>query len=363
MLAETANVEHRTVNPRTPNSEPNVNTNGEAGTRKGERPGYLPRRLVHRVDFRRPTPLTMATHALASLVLLPAYTVAATAIRTPGMRFHRDALGVAARLVAKGGTRRLAEASRLALYPMDSTRYFEFDWTWNALKRRGRVSAYLDISSPRLFPLCYARRSEVERAVLVNPDAADLAVTEAWVSALDISGKCRLRGEAVENLDPGDGRFDAITSISVFEHIADERAALEAVRRLLKPGGALLLTLPCAANGYDQYRDYDEYGLGSPDADGRYFFQRFYDLASLRERIFAMLGEPRQMVVYGEREPGFFGRNAEAKMRGLPYPFWREGYMMGRHFRTFPSIDALPGEGVVALEFINTESAAQRGPV
>jgi hypothetical protein len=40
-------------------------------------------------------------------------------------------------------------------------------------------------------------------------------------------------------------------------------------------------------------------------------------------------------------------------MRGLPYPFWREGYMMGRHFRAYPSIDALPGEGVVALEFVN----------
>ena len=59
------------------------------------------------------------------------------------------------------------------------------------------------------------------------------------------------------------------------------------------------------------------------------------------------------MTVYGEREPGYFGRNAQQKMRGLPYPFWREGYMMGRHFQIYPSIDALPGEGVVALEFVN----------
>jgi SAM-dependent methyltransferase len=361
MLAETASVEYRTLNPeprtpnpelRTQNSEPNVNTNGEARTRKGERPGYCPRRLVRRIEFRPPTPLTMVTHALASLVLLPAYAVAATAIRTPGMRFHREALSVAARLVAKGGTKLLGQAGRLALYPMDSTRYFEFDWAWNALMRLGRVGAYLDVSSPRLFPLCYARRSEVERAVLVNPDAADLATTEAWASALGLSGKCRLRRQAVESLDAGDGQFDVITSISVFEHIVDERAALKAVHRVLKPGGTLLLTLPCAASGYDQYRDYDEYGLSSPDPGGRYFFQRFYDPASLRDRVFAVVGEPRQTMVYGEREPGFFGRNADAKMRGLPYPFWREGYMMGRHFQAYPSIDALPGEGVVALEFV-----------
>jgi hypothetical protein len=109
--------------------------------------------------------------------------------------------------------------------------------------------------------------------------------------------------------------------------------------------------MPCAAEGYDQYRDYDEYNLSRPDARGRFFFQRFYDPASLRERVFSVLGEPRQVTVYGEREPGYFGRNAQKKMRGLPYPFWREPYMMGRHFQTYPSIDALPGEGVVALEF------------
>ncbi len=295
----------------------------------------------------------MATHGLASVLLLPAYAVAASAIGTPGMRFHREAISVAARLVAKGGSKLLGQAGRLALYPMDSTRYFEFDWAWASLMRLGPVPAYLDISSPRFFPLCYARRSEVGRAVLVNPDAADMATTESWVSALGLSGKCDARRQSVEELEPGVGRFDAITSISVFEHIADERAALVALRRLLKPGGTALLTLPCAATGYDQYRDYDEYGLTTPDADGRYFFQRFYDAASLRARVLSVLGEPRRTVVYGEREPGFFGRNADAKSRGLPYPFWREGYMMGRHFQIYPSIDALPGEGVVALEFVN----------
>lgn len=348
MLAEGANRK-----PRTASLESNVNTNGEARTGNDERRAYVPRRLVRRVPFNAPTPLTMATHALASVVLVPAYAAAATAIGTPGMRFHREAVAVAARLLAHGGTRLLGQAGRLALYPMDSTRYFEFDWAWSSLMRLGPVPAYLDISSPRFFPLCYARRSEVGRAVLINPDAADLATTEAWASALGITGKCRFGRQSVEELDAGAGLFDAITSISVFEHIADERAALTSLRRLLKPGGTALLTLPCAASGYDQYRDYDEYGLATPDAEGRYFFQRFYDAASLRARVLSVLGEPRRMVVYGEREPGFFGRNAEAKMRGLPYPFWREGFMMGRHFQNYPSIDALPGEGVVALEIRN----------
>jgi SAM-dependent methyltransferase len=313
---------------------------------------YEPRVLVRRIDHRKPRLLTMVTHGLASVVLVPSYALAAAAIGTPGVRFHLDAVGLALRLVARGGAGLVAQAGRLALYPMDSTRYFEFDWIWSRLQRLGRLRRYLDVSSPRFLPLTYVWRSGVEHACFVNPDKADLANTERWAAALSVSHRCRFIPAPIESSALGDERYDAITSISVFEHIADEKPALENVRRLLAPGGSLLITLPCAASGYDQYRDYDEYNLSTPDSEGRFFFQRFYDASSLRSRVFSVLGEPRQMTVYGESEPGFFGRNAQQKMRGLPYPFWREGYMMGRHFQIYPSIDALPGEGVVALEFV-----------
>ena len=310
---------------------------------------YEPRVLVRRVQRRTPGKLMLAANALASVVLVPSYALAATAIGTPGMRFHLEALSAAIRLVTHGRGL-LAQAGRLALYPMDSTRYFEFDWVWSRLQRLS-VKNYLDVSSPRLLPLSYVRRSGVARAWFVNPDKADLEMTKRWAGALSLSGRCSFSDDPIESSRLDDRRFDAITSVSVFEHIANEGPALARIRTLLAPGGTLLMTLPCTAAGYDQFRDFDEYNLGKPDGEGRYFFQRFYDAASLRDRVFSILGEPRQMTVYGESEPGFFGRNAQQKMRGLPYPFWREGYMMGRHFRTFPSIDALPGEGVVALEF------------
>jgi SAM-dependent methyltransferase len=313
---------------------------------------YEPRVLVRRVELRKPSALTLLTHGLASVVLVPSYALAAAAIGTPGMRFHLEAVDTAIRLVARGGSGLVAQAGRLALYPMDSTRYFEFDWVWSRLRRLRRVRTYLDVSSPRFLPLTFVRRADLERAWFVNPDKADLATTERWAAALSLSNRCRFSPAPIESFASGDERFDAITSISVFEHIVDERPALENLWRLLAPGGSLLMTLPCTAAGYDQYRDYDEYNLARPDADGRFFFQRFYDASSLRERIVSVLGEPRQVTVYGESEPGYFGRNAQQKMRGLPYPFWREGYMMGRHFQTYPSIAALPGEGVVALEFV-----------
>jgi hypothetical protein len=311
---------------------------------------YEPRVLVRRVEMRKPGALTLAANALASVVLVPSYALAATAIGTPGMRFHLEAVSAAIRLATRGNGL-IGQAGRLALYPMDSTRYFEFDWAWSRLQRLGHVKNYLDISSPRLFPLCYVRRSDVEHAWLLNPDRADIATTKQWADALALSNRCSFSDEPIESGRLDDHRFDAITSISVFEHIINEGPALARVKGLLAPRGTLLLTLPCTATGYDQFRDYDEYNLAKPDAEGRYFFQRFYDEVSLRDRVYSILGEPRHMTVYGESEPGYFGRNAQQKMRGLPYPFWREGYMMGRHFRIYPSIDALPGEGVVALEF------------
>jgi SAM-dependent methyltransferase len=268
------------------------------------------------------------------------------------MRFHLEAVDAALRLVTHGGSGLVMQAGRLALYPMDSTRYFEFDWMWARLQQVRRVRNYLDVSSPRFLPLSYVRRSRVESAWFVNPDSTDLTTTERWARALSIRNRCHFSATPIESSGLQERQFDAITSISVFEHIVDEGRALATVKQLLAPGGSLLLTLPCTAVGYDQFRDFDEYNRSHPDSQGRYFFQRFYDAASLRDRVFSVLGEPRQTTVYGESEPGYFGRNAQRKMQGFPYPFWREGYMMGRHFQVYPSIDALPGEGVVALEFV-----------
>src|SRR5262245_23736082 len=119
---------------------------------------YEPRVLVRRVEMRAPSALTLITSGLASVVLVPSYALAATAIGTPGMRFHLEAVSTAIRLATRGNGL-LAQAGRLALYPMDSTRYFEFDWVWSRLQRLRGVRNYLDISSPRLFPLSYVRHS------------------------------------------------------------------------------------------------------------------------------------------------------------------------------------------------------------
>jgi hypothetical protein len=280
------------------------------------------------------------------------YALAALAIGTPGMRFHIEAARIALALLRAKGPKAAESIARLLLVPIDSTRYFEFDWVWKRLVSRPDARRFLDVSSPRLLPLAYAKRARVLECWLLNPDASDLELTRQWAESLGIAGKCRFSASPIEGAELGDQRFDLVTSLSVLEHIVDERTALAGIWDRVASGGTLLLTLPCAAEAFDQSRDFNEYNLVAPAADGTYFFQRFYDEATLEARIFSVVGEPGSLAVYGEVVPGFFGRNADQKMRGLPYPIWREPYMMGKEFRSFPSIASLPGEGVVGLEFV-----------
>jgi SAM-dependent methyltransferase len=46
-------------------------------------------------------------------------------------------------------------------------------------------------------------------------------------------------------LDIEGGQFDAVTCISTLEHIPDDKQALANMMKILKPGGFLLLTVPC----------------------------------------------------------------------------------------------------------------------
>ena len=76
----------------------------------------------------------------------------------------------------------------------------------------------------------------------------------ALAAGIDMSvealGFCRQRGiervalSEVERLPFPDGAFDVITAMDMLEHTDDDLAALAELRRVLKPGGLLLVTVP-----------------------------------------------------------------------------------------------------------------------
>jgi SAM-dependent methyltransferase len=53
-----------------------------------------------------------------------------------------------------------------------------------------------------------------------------------------------IRNEDATQLTFADGLFDVVTSNQVFEHVTDDRAAYRECLRVLKPGGALIFSVP-----------------------------------------------------------------------------------------------------------------------
>jgi SAM-dependent methyltransferase len=250
---------------------------------------------------------------------------------------------------------RFREAYDLVFRPMDSFRYFEFGalWGYLTLPARGAVR-YLDVSSPRLFPTVLLKEFPDVGAEILNPDGKDLDETIRLMDAAGLSGRCRFHCKVVDDLDFPPETFDLVTSISAIEHIpgGGDRRAFEKLWLILKPGGRLLVTVPCSREPFEEYMDFNEYGLLSPDEEGFVFGSTFYDERMLRERFYGVAGEPERAAVYGERVAGSFFRNRSEKIANPDYPFWKEPYMMGRDYGRFGSVGELPGVGVAAMEFI-----------
>jgi SAM-dependent methyltransferase len=48
----------------------------------------------------------------------------------------------------------------------------------------------------------------------------------------------------IQRLTHPDASFDLVTSTEVFEHVADDRRGFAEIRRVLRPGGAFIFTVP-----------------------------------------------------------------------------------------------------------------------
>lgn len=317
-------------------------------------PREVPERMYIRVPTTRPTSLARRSVAAAiGALLAPMFGLLAGIRGVPGMGCRLRCVSLGARLMTRArGSADLSRASQTMLMPMDSTRYFEFDFVDRAV-RDLPVARYLDVSSPRLVPVLLATARPSVVVDMINPDGKDLAESRTLVQSARLSDRIALHNCLIDDAPFPAETFDLITCISVLEHIPDDGAALRAMIRMLKPGGMLVLSLPCRSRAAEQYIDRDEYGLLESDADGFVFWQRYYDSDSLRGRVFTVAGEPSGFEVYGERHSGTFQQNAHDKRAlGVFYPYWREPYWVSKQFRPFTTVDELPGEGVVGLTFV-----------
>jgi SAM-dependent methyltransferase len=294
----------------------------------------------------------MAARFLGEVARTPAALAVAAVRGTPGTSMHLRCACLAAAAALRGrGEARNAATSAL-VFPMDSVRYFEFDFAWRRVARLPHVERYLDVSSPRMFPLCLIASAGSVEAHLANPDEGDLGITRALAGAAGLQGRCTFHAATVAALDLPPGSFDLITCLSVLEHVPspDDAASVARLWALLRPGGRLILTLPVAREAFDEYLDLNDYGLLPTDADGWSFGQRVHDAASLDATLRATTGAPSAVEVFGERVAGAFVADRARKASG-GVALWKEPLRVARDYARFASIDALPGWGVVGLEF------------
>jgi SAM-dependent methyltransferase len=98
-----------------------------------------------------------------------------------------------------------------------------------------------------------------------QPVALEYSADGARVAAE--RGLTVVRGDAT-NLPAGANSVDLVTAFDIIEHIEDDHLALAEIHRVLRPGGTLLVTVPCDMrlwSGHDvashHFRRYDRDGL------------------------------------------------------------------------------------------------------
>ena len=237
--------------------------------------------------------------------------------------------------------------------PVSIVRYFEFPFVIKAIDWKA-AKACLDISSPRLFPIYLAKKFPHLKLEISNPDNNDLNETATQLRTLGSSCKINYVSYDATSLPYLDNSFDVITSISVIEHIPDrgDSLAIKEMWRVLKPGGKLVFTVPCAKLYYEEWRENDVYQLGNTKKDNKYFFQRFYDKSTLKNRLFHEIGfEPTLIEVFGEKVKGTFDCYIKRWIKfGLKETI-KDPYYIVRDYKHFDDINMLPGIGICGLIF------------
>jgi SAM-dependent methyltransferase len=260
----------------------------------------------------------------------------------PGLRFHRYwvRLAMTSFMSSRSELRQaIARAMEQTISPIS---FLEFDFAWKAVNAREPIQAYLDCSSPWLFPAMLLARRLCLSAAVLNSDARELEVIER-LAKVPRNGRIKpeFRGFNEVYL-PGES-FDLVTSLSSVARTADDVGTVKLLWNALKPGGMLLLSLPCAPRR-------TEHPIGISDALANE--ARTYDESMLEDRVFAAIGQPRRAVVYGESQAPI-GR---ATYPGTNGNISLSRYIdMGRRWRIYPAVRNLPGEGIIAMKFVKPE--------
>ncbi len=215
-------------------------------------------------------------------------------IRRSAVRLYLFALSVGVKLILRG---MIVEGIKLLLAPVGYWRFIPNAFTYREFLRLNNPRI-LDVSSPKLPSVFFATRTEQE---VHATDLDDTRLFSRWkrvASALGLTNYF-VEYQDARRLTYPDDSFDFVYSISVIEHIPDDGDAvsLREFRRVLKPGGILVIQIPYRRVSNDICLPFDSKGM--PLTKPR-FYERHYDRARLKERLEADGLRLTQRVIMGE---------------------------------------------------------------
>jgi SAM-dependent methyltransferase len=130
-------------------------------------------------------------------------------------------------------------------YEADTLRAEESHW-WYRGRRRIVIDTVTDLAtepSPRILDAgCGSGRNMVELSRLGSVTGTDVSERALELARERGVGSAELA--RLEKLPFADQSFDLITCLDVIEHIPDDVGALRELRRVIAPGGSLVVTVP-----------------------------------------------------------------------------------------------------------------------
>ena len=125
-------------------------------------------------------------------------------------------------------------------YPVEGYENSHASWRhWVAHLATSHAGRWLDLGCAYGFLVGEARAGGFEA---VGVDVSAYALSRASTDTPDASG--RLTRSCIETLPFADETFDVVSAFDVFEHLVDPQCALPEIRRVLRPGGALIGATP-----------------------------------------------------------------------------------------------------------------------
>jgi hypothetical protein len=203
---------------------------------------------------------------------------------------------------------------------------------------------YLDVSSPWLFPLAVLSRYRAASATLLSGDA--VCLQNLLVAAnVKVTGKirCDASDQTLE-----DASYDTVTSLWASADSPFKAGSIEELWRVLRPGGSLLLSVPCigsCAEGNAEQCNQSILAVGP----------RGYDLKMLERRLFAVMGLPRRYAIYGAE----CATLQESSNTEQSREHRDDLIAIGRHWRCYANLQELPGKGVIVMKFVRPDKDPQ----